>query len=771
MKQGDLRCNIKVCYIVYPRGETFGVKPGTWCVFGAEVTTVLEGKPVLNRSGLIRVAGEVPSLDRDKEYSLTARLSDNPKYSNSYDILRMNELKVYTSREEQEEFLKLVLSENQIEALYSNLDNPFETIKNHDIATLCTIKGIKEYTAQKIIQKYEESVDDGPAFLELFGYGLSKLTIRRLIDQYKSANTLLEKVKDNPYILIDEVTGIGWSKADKIAMNSGVGQFSKKRIAAYIKYYLNQQAENGNSWVEVADIVSAAKKELTITEEHKALFREAIQTMAIDNIVWLSENHRYAALVSVRKLELHIAKELKRISDAEVLQPQISLEAGISQAENELGIEYTDEQRDAIKKIVQSNVSILTGFGGTGKTTVVSGVLKVLQGMSFAQTALSGRAAARMSEVTYKDGYTIHRLLGYKPESGFKYNASNQLSQQIIILDETSMVGADLFYHLIQAIPSGSRLIMIGDDGQLESIGMCNIFKDMLNSGVIPVARLTKIHRQAAKSAIITESIKVRRATQLTPFGWAGQEVRGELKDLELDIYRNAADSYSHIMAQFNRLYQNAGMDCSDIQIVLPQRFRGNISTLRINLAVQAIVNPPQGQDEVQIHYIAAGTNVDYMLRVGDSVIINRNNYDTVTADGVNCPVYNGNKGTVVSIDKELDAITIDFEQWGKIVIPHYNDKNLNVWNTIELAYALTCHKLQGSEAKYVIVGMDNTAHVMLTREWLYTAITRAKKFCVICAESDALNYSIKNSNVPYKQTFLCDFLKKIFLKEISKSA
>ena len=285
----------------------------------------------------------------------------------------------------------------------------------------------------------------------------------------------------------------------------------------------------------------------------------------------------------------------------------------------------------------------------------------------------------------------------------------------------------------------------------------------MLNSGVIPVARLTKIHRQAAKSAIITESIKVRKANLLTPFGWVGQEVRGELKDLELDVYRNAADSYNHIMAQFNRLYQNAGMDCSDIQIVLPQRFKGSISTLRLNLAVQAIVNPVNGQDETHIHYIASGTNVDYMLRVGDSVIINRNNYDTVTDDGVNCPVYNGNKGTVVSIDEGLGIITIDFEQWGKIVIPHYNDKGLNVWNTIELAYALTCHKLQGSEAKYVIVGLDNTAHVMLTREWLYTAITRAKKFCVICAESDALNYSIKNSNVPYKQTFLCDFLKKRF--------
>ena len=766
MEKADLRCNIKPAYVVQPRNKTFGLEPGTWCVFAAEITDVLDGNPILPNNGLIRVVGCVPSLDRDKEYTLTASYLRNV-YGEQYKIIAMNERCAFETEEDKRAFLRCVLTEKQVDKLYDSLDDPFAAVAAHDMKKLCSVSGIRETTAKKILAKYDASVDTGPIYVKLMKFGLTKNAIDRIAEGYGGVSTLLAKVERNPYILIDEADGIGWKKADAIALNAGFGKFSRQRISAFIKYYLNLRAEGGDSWVEVTDVVDAAKREIGIMEEQKAIFRDVINTLNEHKIVWISENRRFVALERVRKLEENIASELKRIYDGKVQKPYKDIETGIKEAEEELGLEYTDEQKDAIRKIIQSNVSILTGFGGTGKTTVVAGVLKILDGYSYAQTALSGRAAARMSEVTSKDGYTIHRLLGYKPDVGFTHNKDNPLHQQIIILDEVSMVGADLFYRLIQAIETGHRIIMIGDDGQLESIGMCNVFKDMLKSGYITVARLTKIHRQAAKSAIITESIKVRNAIQLTTYNWVGNEVRGELKDLELDIYRDGKESFDHIISHFKSLYENNGHDCTNIQAVLPQRYRGGIATLRVNTAIQEIVNPANGQEEIKINYTNSGNNAFYTLRVNDLVIVNKNNYDTKTVDGYECPVYNGNRGRIKSIDKHGDGrIVVDFEQWGEVVLPRFI-RSTNVWNTIELAYALTCHKLQGSEAKYVIVGIDNSAHIMLTREWLYTAITRAKKYCVLCAEAEALDYSIKTSNVPFKQTFLKGFIKKYFEEPI----
>ena len=268
----------------------------------------------------------------------------------------------------------------------------------------------------------------------------------------------------------------------------------------------------------------------------------------------------------------------------------------------------------------------------------------------------------------------------------------------IIILDETSMVGAQLFYDLIQAIETGKRFIMIGDDGQLESIGMCNIFKDMLASKVVPVARLTKIHRQAAKSAIITESIKVRNATQLVPYGWAGSEIRGDLRDLELDIYKDASESFNHIINQYRTLYNKVGNDSAKIQIVLPQKLRGSICTYEVNNAIQEIVNPSRGQAEAKVTIYGDGKDRVYTLREGDQVIIKKNNYELHTYNlktkkkEEKCPVFNGNRGIIRKIESSF--ILVDFDQWGTIFIPHYFGGN-NIWATLELAYALSCHKLQ----------------------------------------------------------------------------
>lgn len=756
MKTIDIiRCKIKIRKVYFPKDLSTHT-PGDWASFSADVTEEKSGD-IKTKHGFLMLCGATPSLEYGQEYYLAAKYAPSDKYGDQYKILYMNKVIDFSNPVEQRQFLEHILTENQINVLYEQFDNPFEIIKNRDVSTLSSIKGIGTKKAEAIIDKYYNNLDNAYAFIQLDDYGLTDYMIFKLIEKYGSAETLVYKIRENPYILIDEVDGIGWKKADSIAVNSGIEAQSVIRVKAYIKYYLIKESSSGNSWTDVNVVVTKCIEELKLTDPD--VLRQALYELNDEHQLWWDNEKTMLALTFIRELELKIAKEMHRLQAAPAKTIKADIEKAIKEVENEKQIEYTDEQKAAIKLVVSNNVSILTGYGGTGKSTTVAGVLNILKSFNFAQTALSGRAAARLSEITDEEGFTIHRLLNYNPVSkNFYYNQDNPLPYDIIILDEVSMVGAALFYDLVKAIKTGAKLIMLGDEGQLESIGMCNIFKDMLTSGVIPVARLTKIHRQAAKSAIITESIKVRHGKQLTSYGWVGQETRGELKDLELNIYGDSVLSQEYVISKFKEVYEQT-KDIDKIQIVLPQKHRGEICTEKINSIIQQLLLPTSSA-EVEVHAMAEKGAISYVLRVNDRVIVNKNNYDTLTIEGKACPIYNGNKGVIKSIDLKKKKMIINFEQWGEIIIPY------KLWNTIELAYALTCHKLQGSEAPYVIIGLDFSAKTLLTREWLYTAITRAKMKCYICAESKALHYTIANSNVPYKRTFLQRFLVDQFKSE-----
>ena len=527
-----IRCYIRIKRVFYPK-DGREVEPGGFATFSAEVVKVKQGHPIMSRYSDLRLKGNVPSLDMNKTYSFCGEYVHHEKFGDQYKIIYMNEFQEITDPEEQKSFLRFILTDHQFEMLYEAFKNPYEIIKNGDVKSLCTVSGITEGRAQKIIDSFENNIDNSEAYTKLIEYGLTPSAIEKLVRQYHGADILVKKIEENPYVLIDDVYGIGWKKADALALNMGLKHNSQFRIEAYVMHFLAARAEEGNSIISANQTINSCIKELDLNEGDQEVIKMALFHLHdVRETLWWSDDRQEFALTRVWNLEDSIANEIKRLADAPVDPIGQNMDAAINEAENALGIEYTEEQRDAIKKVCSSNVCILTGYGGTGKSTVVAGVLKVLRGKSFAQTALSGRAAARMQEITGQDGKTIHRLLGYDIENGgFVHDKDNPLDEDIIILDETSMVGAQLFYDLIQAIETGKRFIMIGDDGQLESIGMCNIFKDMLASKVVPVARLTKIHRQAAKSAIITESIKVRNATQLVPYGWAGNEIRGELRD------------------------------------------------------------------------------------------------------------------------------------------------------------------------------------------------------------------------------------------------
>ena len=746
-----IKCLISIDKIFYPKNRA--VESGEWSAFSATIEDVYEGEPKTNKRSNLSVSGIVPDINYSDKYILIGKFKMNETYGEQYEIVHMNKLVNLTDPMEQRQFLEYILTDSQINNLYETLDNPFDAIKNSDIKTLTTVKGIGEKTAKQIIQKYKDNVDNGLAYVELDSYGLTKYMIDKLVDVYGSADILVQKIKTNPYILIQDVDGIGWKKADEMALNSGLPKDSMNRLKAYMFYYLRSITEEGDTWTTPQELVQSIFDVAEITNQDE--IRQALYDLNKDNTICWNDDKTKIALTKYYILEQHISDNLYRLSIADSDFKLYDYSVKIKEIEKRQGWDYTDEQLQAIKLVAENPVSIITGYGGTGKSSVVSGVLEILRGYSFAQTALSGRAASRLSEITNVDGFTIHRLLEYNPQYGFQRNADNPLDYDIIILDEVSMVGADLFYKLISAIKSGSKLIMIGDDGQLESIGLCNIFKDMLDSGVIPVARLTKIHRQAAKSAIVTESIKVRNHEQLVPYKWVGDEIRGELKDLELNIFSDSILTQKRIIEKFKEIYKQHS-NIEDIQIILPQKFRGNISTFKINSIIQDLVNP-DGNNETKITIINKGEKIEYVLREQDKVIVNTNNYKTQTVNGEDCPVFNGNKGIIKSIDNYTGRMVIDFEQYGDIIIKH------GQWKTIELAYALTCHKLQGSESDYTIIGLDFSGRTLLTKEWLYTAITRAKKYCVLCAETSALSYCITNSNVSYKRTCLKDMLQKEF--------
>lgn len=749
MADSTIKALVSIEKIFYPKNTS--VCEGDWASFTCYVDDVYEGDIKYNRNGArIMVKGIVPEINYFDKYILLGKYSYHETYGHQYEILCMSKYVDFEDPMEQRQFLERILTESQVNILYEGLADPFKAIKTGDMTTLTSVKGIGETTAYKIVQSYTQSLGNSLAYVELDAYGLTKYMIDKLVGHYGSADTLVKRIKENPYILIEEVDGIGWAKADAMALKgAGIDPTSTSRIEAYIVHYLKTSAEDGDTWVTPGEIVSSIYSTLEIEDDD--VIRESLHDLYERGVVCWDEAKTRISLLTYYNLENRIANDLKRLMAAEQDFQCKDLGPVVKALEIAQGWDYTEEQLAAIKMVVASPVSIITGYGGTGKSSVVAGVLQILRDHSFAQTALSGRAASRLSEITNQDGYTIHRLLGYNPHLGFAYNRHNPLDCDIIILDETSMVGAELFYRLVQAIPSGGKLIMLGDDGQLESIGLCNIFKDMLDSGIIPVARLTKIHRQAAKSAIITESIKVRSHEQLVPYGWIGEEIRGELQDLELNIFSDDLLTQKRIVDKFVETYDRHP-HINDIQIVVPMKYKGPTSTLALNEIIQDYVNP-HGKNETSITIKDKNETYTYVLKEKDKVIVTKNNYKTRTVDDENCPVFNGNRGIIQSIDASSGKMIVRFEQWGDIVLKRAQ------WRSIALGYALSCHKLQGSEADYVIIGFDFSGRQLLTKEWLYTAITRAKKYCILCAETKALSYCILNTNVPYKRTFLRELL------------
>ena len=605
-------------------------------------------------------------------------------------------------------FAKLIVSQFGLET--------FEVIEK-DTERLLEVPGIGKGRVAKIKASWEKQKDVKDIMVFLQGHGVSSTYAAKIYKQYGKES--IEKVQGNPYCLADDIWGIGFKTADGIAEKLGYEKNDLRRCRSGILYTLSKLSEDGHVYSEREQLIKSAK-ELLQAEEEPII--QALDQMIEAEDVILEEEAIF--LPPFYYAEVGIANKLKRLQEdtsGTLFDGTLNIEEIVKQT----SIQYDDVQVAAIGQAVKSKVMVLTGGPGTGKTTTTLGIIAALEslGQSILLAAPTGRAAKRMSEATGKEAKTIHRLLEYNPAEGYGRNDENPLQGGVLIVDESSMIDVILMNSLLKAVPSHMKVILVGDIDQLPSVGAGNVLRDIIDSDVVPVVRLTRIFRQAQSSRIITNAHKINQGVfpdisngKDSDFFFIKQE------DPEL-----AANEIVNIVK--NRIPKAYHFNTNEIQVLAPMQ-RSVVGATNLNIILQEAINPIGDS-------LSRG---GFKYREGDKVMQIRNNYDK--------EVFNGDIGHVKEVNMEERSLIVIFE--GREV--EYEDSELD---ELTLAYATTIHKSQGSEYPVVVIPLLMTHYVMLQRNLIYTGITRAKKICIIVGSTKALAYSVHNMVVLKRNTKL----------------
>lgn len=702
----------------------------------------------------ITFSGSTPSLNLRQEYEIYAELTKHERFGYQYRIIKMTERVAFDNPEDVFKFFSYIFPEKTTDEILKALPDPIKVLEEENIEELLKIKGVGLARADRIIKKYKETRMDCKAYIQLYDFGLTLNMIQKLCNAYGSAEALVNKIMENPYMLIYDVRGIGWKKADQIASDMGISKDDQRRVVAYIYYILDKISDDeGHTYMNLDDLADIVREEVPELSDNK--IRIYILDLIKDGKIYYEKTTRRLGLMEHRITEEKIARELYRIASADGFELKGASEI-IADCERNTGFIYSEEQKQAINNCLMNNVVLITGLAGAGKSSVMYPVTQIIRDNQryLAQVALSGKAALNLTEITGVDGSTIHRLLGYDPSGKFFHNKLNPLGYDVVILDEASMVDENIFLCLLEAIPSGSKLIILGDTGQLEPIGIGCVFRDLIDSKKIAHTHFNKIFRQAEKSGIITSSrdvydgIPIMKARQYT------NEIRGELKDFEIVGVSEMNQALLRIVEKYKWFMDEKNATVDDIIVVVAKRAVGDTSARKINEAIQRLVNGNPQYDDLTIHKVDNGTHYDITFRRGDKILVTKNCYDTHNIYGESSPVFNGNIGKITNITNL--GITATFLQ-GEIFLPKENLIDL------ELGYAITCHKCQGSGFPYVITVCDNGAYTLLSKEWLYTAITRARKYNILVAQPGAVIRACGKTSVKEKRTWLREFIVNIF--------
>lgn len=645
------------------------------------------------------IKGNIHTPIIGKVYDIKGEMDYSPTWGEQISILEssMNNDLAETDIRGQK-YILCKLFPKHVQRMYETLDNPYLALKEGNVKELTKIKGCGPNVATKWIEKFNDTYDKHKAYIDLARYSITDKLIEKIIKYYhEDVDKAVDVVKNHPYDLTI-IRGIGWKTADDIALQNGADPYGIDRIETCIKMFLRNQGENGKSFSYSEEIMQELIDK--IGEEVPDLnIAEAIHDLQDSQmIVWNKEKTKIG-LKWYYDLEYSIAEHLVRLKNAPNKFKYSNWLEIIKKKEKAQGWDYTEQQLEGIKMVLDNQLCCISGYGGTGKTSIIDGILTILQDYKSVTVALAGRAAARISEASGKESQTIHKLLKLKygdPRTPFDYEY-DPLDYDIIVVDEMSMIDGYLFKQLLKACATGTKVIFIGDVGQLESIGSCAVAADMLESKYISSIFLDKIHRQAQKSAIITESIRVRQGKQLTSDGWTGEETRGELQDMILNCYTDKSNTYHNIVQYFKEEIKHA-KSILDVQIIVPCK-QGVSSVASLNHIAQQIYNP---KSKKQYKIMKSGV-VQWVLKVGDKVINKQNKYQIINSDGSVVDIFNGNLGIIKDIKD--DYILIDFQGIGYVEVPKSHAPY------IELGYAITCHSAQGSQFDTVIEYSNAIVH------------------------------------------------------------
>lgn len=586
-----------------------------------------------------------------------------------------------------------------------------------EIERLYEVPNIGRKRVAKIRESWEKQKDIKNVMLFLQGYGVSTAYAAKIYREYGKES--IDKVRENPYRLADDIWGIGFKTADGIAAKMGYEKEDPRRCRSGILYTLGQLSDEGHVYAGEEQLVKTAGQ---LLEAGETAIRDTLARMLQAEDLILDKDAIY--LPPFYHAECGTSRRLRDLAES----TGRSLFDGLfdpSSLTAETGIEYDEVQLAAIRQAVTSKVMVLTGGPGTGKTTTTQGIIAALKkaGLRVLLAAPTGRAAKRMSEATGMEAKTIHRLLEYNPQDGYKRNDENPLEGDALIVDECSMIDILLMNNLLKAVPVGMRLVFVGDIDQLPSVGAGNVLRDIIDSQRIPVVRLVRIFRQAQKSRIVMNAHTINQGR--FPDTSNGRDT--DFFFMREDDPERAAETIVRLVKErLPRAYRESP---DRIQVLTPMQ-RGVVGAANLNLLLQQALNP-------------SGPSLGrggYIYRQGDRVMQLRNNYDK--------DVFNGDLGYIREVNTEERTLKVDFD--GKWV-----EYDVTELDELTLAYATTIHKAQGSEYPIVVMPVLMTHFVMLQRNLIYTGITRAKKICVLLGAAKALAYAVRNVSVLKRNTRL----------------
>ncbi len=620
---------------------------------------------------------------------------------------------------------------------------------------LAEVKGISERLAMEIAGQIEEKRELRRAMLFLSGYGISMNLAVKIYRRY--GDEVYTLLRENPYRIADDLSGVGFRTADEIARRMGVRADSETRIRSGALYVLRLAVQEGHCYLPESELHDRLAKLLQLEPEN---LKELLAELQMEKRVVLrrtgEENEDCRVyLANYDRMELHVAAMLRELDLREARPSERAAEELALLEEEEVGFVLDDTQRNAVLAAVQSGLLIITGGPGTGKTTTINAIIRCFEaeGAEILLAAPTGRAAARMTEATGREAKTIHRLLEVsgapseqnEGENGkenwssvrFERNKEQPLEADCIIIDEMSMVDLRLFHALLSAVPVGTHLILVGDSNQLPSVGAGNVLRDLIDSGCLPVVQLTQIYRQAAESDIVVNAHKMMNEEAI--------DLGKRSKDF-LFIRQNTVEGVIETMLRLltEKLPAYVGAEAKSIQLLTPVR-RGALGVAGLNPVLQAKLNPP-GAGKAEREFAHA------LFRVGDKLMQIKNNYQR--------GVYNGDVGLLIDINRFTETLTVRFDEEREVEYGFADVEEL------ELAYAVTIHKSQGSEYPAVVIPVFSGPRMLRTRNLIYTAVTRAKKCVVLIGEPSYFYEMVGNTKELGRYTGLAARLRELTARE-----